>query len=98
MDACRVLFDWLLVALDATGRLRRHIVIRVLGSNVRVAIGASIGLVERGLELGFIHEQRDFFAGGIGLGERLIGMALQAGAVRALVRQGGKYAQSDRKS
>src|ERR1035437_257480 len=68
MDARRVLFDGLLVALDATGWLRRHIVVRVLGSDVRVAVRTGVGLVKGGLELGFIHEQRDFFAGGVGLG------------------------------
>ena len=74
------------VALDATGRLRRHIIVRVLGSDVRVAIRAGIGLVDRRLEPGFIHEQGDFFASGVGLGERLVRMALQAGAVGTLVR------------
>ena len=90
MDAGRVLLDGLLVALDATGRLRRHIVVRVLGGNVRVAIRAGIGLVDGGLEPGFIHEQGDFFAGGVGLGERLVGMAIQAGAVGVLCRRPGR--------
>ena len=43
--------------------------------------------MDGGRELGQIDEQGDFFAGGVGLGERLIRVTLQAGAV--LDRFGG---------
>ena len=89
MHAHRVFFDGPLVAFDATGRLHRHIVVRMLGSDVRVAIRAGIGLVDGGLKSGLIDEQGDFLAGGVGLGERLVRMTFQAGAVGALVRGPG---------
>src|ERR1017187_10044740 len=94
MDARRVLFDWLLVALHATGRLRRHIVIRVLGTNVRVAIGARVGQVDRGLEPGFIAEQGDFLASRVGLGERLVRVTFQAGVVGVFVGYGGEQTKT----
>ena len=40
VDAGGVVLGFLVVALDATGRLGRHIVVRVLGGDVRVAIRA----------------------------------------------------------
>ena len=70
----------------AVGRLRRDVVIGVLVRDVGVAACAGIGLVDRGGKLGHIHEQGEFFAGGVGLGQRLIGVAIQAGAVLDLTK------------
>src|ERR1035437_5127035 len=39
MDTSGVVLAFLVVALDATGRLRRNIIIRVLGSDVGMAVG-----------------------------------------------------------
>ena len=87
VDAGAVALGLLLVALLAIGRLRRDVVIRVLRGDVGVAACAGVGLMDRSGELGHIHKERDLFAGGVGLGERLIPVALQAGAV--LDRFGG---------
>src|ERR1035441_4158373 len=54
---------------------------------VGVAGLAGIGLVHRARELGEIDEQGDLFAGGIGLGQRLVPVAVEAGTV--LDRFGG---------
>ena len=87
VDAGAVALGLLLVALLAVGRLRRDVVVRVLGRDVRVAACAGVGLVDGGRELGHIDEQGDLFAGGVGLGQRLVRVAVQAGAV--LDRFGG---------
>ena len=98
MNTGAVAFGLLGVALGASGGLRRDIVVRMLGSNVRVAIHAGVGLVDCGLEPGFIDEQRDFFASGVGLGEGFIGMAIEAGAVGILFSGGSGGEQSQTKT
>ena len=69
------------MARSAIGRLRRDVVVGVLARDVRVATRAGVSLVDGGGELGQIDKQGNLLAGGIGLGERLISVALQAGAV-----------------
>ncbi len=87
MHAGAVALGLLLVARSAVGRFRRDVIIGVIGGNVGVAARARVGLVNGGGQLGHINKEGDFFAGGVGLGKRLIPVALQAGAV--LDRLGG---------
>ena len=65
-----------------TGRAthQRHglVVIGMLGRDVRVATDTSIGLVRGQLELRLVHEQRNCFASGIGLRERIIAVTVEA--------------------
>ena len=69
------------VALAAVHRLGSDIVIGVLLREVRMATDAGIGLVRRGGQFGGVDKQRDLLTRGIGLSERLVRMAFQAGAV-----------------
>ena len=84
MNAGGILFEFPLMALGATGRLRREVIIRVLASDVGMAACAGVGFVNAGHEPMFIHEQRNLFAGRIGLGERLVGVAIEACVIRTL--------------
>ena len=89
MSTGAVVFGLPGVATGASGGLRRDIVIRMLGGDVGVTIGAGVGLMDGSGDFGLIDEQRDFFAGGIGLSERLVCVALEAGTV--LDRLGGGH-------
>lgn len=57
------------------------IVVRMFEGNIAVATGAGIGAMHRSGQFGFIHKQPDGFAGGVGLVESLVGVAVEAGAV-----------------
>ena len=81
VDAGAVTLGLSFVARLAVGRLGRDIVVRMLRGDIGVAARAEVGLVNRGREFGHINEQRDLFAGGIGLGQRLVPVTVQAGAV-----------------
>ena len=87
VDAGPIAFGLSFVARLAVGRLGRDIVVRMLPGDVGVAARAEVGLVDGSREFGHINEQGDLFAGGIGLGQRLVRVALQASAV--LDRFGG---------
>ena len=81
VDAGPVALRLRFVALLAVGRLGGDVVVGVLDGDVGVAARAGIGLVDRERDLGDIDEEGDLFAGGIGLGQRLIRVAIEAGAV-----------------
>ena len=87
VDAGAVALGLLLVAPLAVDRLAGDVVVGVLVRDVGVAARAGVGLVDGGRELGHIHEQGDLLAGGVGLGQRLVRVTVQAGAV--LDRLGG---------
>jgi hypothetical protein len=53
----------------------------MLVRKVCVAAYTEVGLVDRSPEFGHINEQGDLFAGRVSLAERLVPVALQAGAV-----------------
>jgi hypothetical protein len=62
----------------------------MLRGNIGVAACADIGFVDAGVQHGLIHKQGDLLTGGIGLGERLVRVAIEAGAVGVFVRGGGR--------
>ena len=95
MDAGGILLGFGVMALGASGRLHGDVVVRVLGGHVGVATGAGVGLVNAGEQLSLLDKQGNLLAGGIGFGERLIRVAIQAGAVGILVGgDGGKPSQA----
>lgn len=61
----------------------RHclVVVGMLVRNVGVTVDAGIRRVRRGHELRLVHEQRDRFAGRIGLGQRVVAVTIEAVAV-----------------
>ena len=81
VDAGAVALGLLLVARLAIGRFGREVIVGVIRGEVRVAARTGVGLVDGGLELGHINKEGNFFAGGVGLGEGLVPVTLQAGAV-----------------
>jgi hypothetical protein len=90
VNAGGVVLAWLFVTLGAIDRFGCDIVVGVFRGEVCVTTGASVGSVNGCLEPGFIHEQGNPFAGGVGFVKGLVGVALQAGAVGVLVGGGGK--------
>ena len=81
MDAGAVAFSLLFVTGRAVDRLQRNVIVGMLGRGVGVATDAVIGLVRGSREFGCIHEQRNSVSGGIGDGERLVRVTIQAIAV-----------------
>ena len=59
MNACTVTLRLLLVALGAVWRLGRQVVVGVLGRDVAMTTGTSVGLMNRGGELVRIDEHQD---------------------------------------
>ena len=66
------------VTSRATHQRHRLVVIGMLGGDVRVATDTGIRLVRRQLELRLVHEQRNWFASGIGLREGAIAVTIEA--------------------
>ena len=87
VDAGAVALGLLLVARLAIGRFGRDVIVWVVSGEIRVAARAGVGLVDGGLELCHIDKQGNYVACGVGLGEGLVPVTLQAGAV--LDRFGG---------
>src|SRR5512133_780964 len=81
VDARRVLTAFLLMAGSATHPLDRGLVIRMLVSDVHVATGAGVGRVHRAFEDALIDKNRHFLPVGPGLGQGLVGVAVEAGGV-----------------
>ena len=81
VNASPIALGLLFVAFGTARGLGRHVVIRVLGSDIAVATRAGIGFVDGSQELGFINEQRKGLTGGVGFEEGLVGMTVKAGAV-----------------
>src|SRR3974390_2719427 len=88
MDAGAVALGLVLMARRTGGGLRPDIIVGVLGGDVGVATSASIRLVHGSCQLGEIYKKGDFLAGGVGRSQRLIAMALKAGAVLDLLWRG----------
>ena len=78
MHAGVVAVSLFLVAGGAMDALQRDVVIRMLDRDIGVATKAGVGFVGGGLQLGFIHEQRNGMPGGVSDGKRLIGVTIQA--------------------
>lgn len=81
MNAGAVSFGLLLMAFRAVRRFHRDVVIRMLGSYVRMAAPAGVGFVDRSGEFRRVHEKRNFPARRVGFRQRFVRMAIETGAV-----------------
>ena len=99
MNTGAVAFGLLLVTGRTTRRLDRKVIVGMFGGDVSVAAGAGVGLMNGGREPGLVHKQGDLPAGSVCLGKRLVGMALEAGAVfeRCGRRRAKDYGERDKK-
>ena len=79
-------FGLLFVAFCTIGRLRGEVVIGMLSGDIAVTTRATVGLMDRGPQLGLVDEHRNTFTSSIGFVERLIGVTLHARAVFDLAR------------
>jgi hypothetical protein len=70
-----------LMTRPAIDRLGREVIIRMLGANVSMTTRAGVGWMRRVRQFGFLYEERNADAGGIGLEQGLIRMTIQAGRV-----------------
>ena len=103
VDARAVAFGLLRVAARAIDGEGRNIVIRMFDSDIGMATGAGIGLVDGGGEFGNIHKQRNLFARGVGFAQRFVRVTIQTGTVldcftrgeRQAREQGESHAQPD---
>jgi len=69
------------MALRTSHLPRRLVVIGMLGRETGVATDASIGSVRRQFQFGRVHEQGNRLAGGVGLKERVVAVAVKTVAV-----------------
>jgi hypothetical protein len=81
VDAGVVAFGMARVADGAIDGLERNVVVGMTGGGVCMATDARIGAVNGGGEPGLVNEQRDDPAVGIGLGERIVAVAIETIAV-----------------
>ena len=89
VDAGLVGLGGFVVTASAIDQAGGEIIVGVGGLQIGMATGAVDLAVARGCELGLIHEKRDGFASGVGLGEVFIAVTIQALFVGDLLRSGG---------
>ena len=97
VNAGAVTFALLLVTTGAIDRRHGPVVVGMRCGDVRMATDAGVGFVDRGGESGLVHKQRNCPARGVGGGQRFVGMAIQAIAVRHRRRRrcsGGENSQN----
>jgi len=95
VDTGGVLFGRFFVAGGAVDRFGRHVVVRMLGRDVRVATGAGVGAMHRSCKFRFIDKEPDRLAGRVGFIQRFIGMAFQADRVGILFVSGRASARQE---
>jgi len=77
VDTSFIALGLLLMATGAIHWVRRDIIVRMFGTDIRMAARASIGLVNRCTESSWIDEQRNRSASGVGRGESFVGVAIE---------------------
>lgn len=76
------------VAFGTVHRFGRDIIIRMAGGNVRMTTGASVGSMTGSRQFGGIDKEGNDFSGGVGGGQRFVGMTIEASAVFDFVGRG----------
>ena len=69
------------VTSRAVHRCHRLVVVGMFIGDIRVTVDAGIRRVRGSRQPGLVHKQRKYFAGGVGLGERVVAVTIEAVAV-----------------
>src|ERR1044071_859317 len=85
VNTCSVGLELFFMTSSAIGRSCRDIVVRMLVGNIGMATCTGIGFMHRSGKPCLIDKKQHLFPGGVGFGERLVRMTVQAGAVLNLL-------------
>lgn len=90
VDTAGVLIAGLLVAGGAVDGLGGDIIVGMFRRDVGMATYTGVGRMNAAAEFGPVNEQRDEFAGGVGLAKAIIRVAFEAGGVGIAASRAGE--------